>query len=362
MKKASVIVKRFASDRYTALFNPHSGFFARIEDSGVEEPFWSSHGPELLDIAVTNWCDKGCSFCYRKSDVSGTHISLNDYRELMRQAQEMHVFQVALGGGNPNQHPQFSELLRITREDFGIVPNYTTNGRGLTREVIAATARYAGAVAVSAYAPYSETLEAVRLLRSEGILTNLHFMLTSRSVDTAIEWLRHPPELLASANAIVFLNYKPVGRSADSSLLLNQSPRLGEFFELATEKSYPFRIGFDTCTITGLARLGKAPTISIEGCDAGRFSLFVSERMEVYPCSFMVEAGYKGVSLRNTTLKDVWLNHPSFAGIRAKHQAGGCADCTTPSICLSGCPLFPEMNLCPSRCSKNDQVLRVLRN
>lgn len=152
-RKAAFVVKRFPDDRYTALFSPNSGFFARIEDAGEPEPFWSTHGPELLDVAITNWCDKGCSFCYRKSDSSGLHMSLEDYREVMVQAKGMHVFQVALGGGNPNQHPEFPEILRITREDFGIVPNYTTNGRGLTPDVISATARYVGAVAVSAYAP-----------------------------------------------------------------------------------------------------------------------------------------------------------------------------------------------------------------
>ncbi len=361
-KKASIIIKHFVGDRYSALFNPNSGFFVRMEDQGAPEPFWGSHGPELLDVSITNWCDKGCSFCYRKSDLQGSHIALDDYREVMRQAQEMHVFQVALGGGNPNQHPDFCEILRLTRRDYGIVPNYTTNGRGLTPEVLTATAKYVGAVAVSAYAPYSETLDAVRKLRQAGVQTNLHFILTSRTVDTAIEWLRNPPEVLKSAAAIVFLNYKPVGRSADESLLLNRSERLEEFFELATAAGHPFRVGFDTCTITGLARLGQAPTVTIEGCDAGRFSLFVSEKMEVFPCSFMVEAGYPGVSLREHTLYKIWQEHPSFAAIRNKHASGGCAKCTTPSICLSGCPLFPSMNLCPDNCKKpTTPQMRILQ-
>jgi MoaA/NifB/PqqE/SkfB family radical SAM enzyme len=56
----------------------------------------------------------------------------------------MHAFQVALGGGNPNQHPDFIEILRLTREDYGIVPNYTTNGRGLSDTVLEATRRYCG--------------------------------------------------------------------------------------------------------------------------------------------------------------------------------------------------------------------------
>ena len=350
-RRAKFIIRHFPEEHYTALFNPNSGFFARIEDMGHTEPFWAPHGPELLDIAITNWCDRGCSFCYRKSDELGHHISVEDYEEIIRQAHGLHVFQVALGGGNPNQHPQFVEILRLTREKYGIIPNYTTNGRGLTAPVIEATARYCGAVAVSAYPPFDETEQAIQFLRASRITTNIHFILTSKSVETAIEWLHNPPPFLRAANAIVFLNYKPVGRFADEKLLLNRSSHVEEFFKLATSGERNFRIGFDTCTITGLARFGKAPEVSIEGCDAGRFSLFVSERMEVYPCSFMVEAGYRGIPLRDSSLAEIWKNHIDFRRIRTKHAENGCADCRTPKQCLSGCPLFPEMNLCPSKCA-----------
>ena len=172
-----LIVKHFDVDEYTAVFNPSTGFFARMEDDGRPEPFWSSHGPELLDIAVTNWCDRGCHFCYRKSDINGKHMSLEDFEEVIRQAELMHVFQVALGGGNPNQKPYFPEMLALTRE-HGIVPNYTTNGRGLTEEVLRSTAKYCGAVAVSAYAPYSELENAIDLLSDVGVAVHVHFILT----------------------------------------------------------------------------------------------------------------------------------------------------------------------------------------
>lgn len=336
------------------MFNPHSGFFARVEDGGAPEPFWAEHGPELLDIAITNWCDRGCFFCYRKSDQTGRHMSLEHYREVIQQAKSMHAFQVALGGGNPNQHPDFVEILRLTREDFGIVPNYTTNGRGLTDKVLEATKRYCGAVAVSAYEPYRDTMDAIERLVASGIRTNVHFILSSRTIDIGIEWLKTPPPFLARTNGLVFLNYKPVGRHAEEQLLANRSPRIEEFFRLATTVRHPWRIGFDTCSITGLARFGNAHDVSLEGCDSGRFSLFVSEDLRVYPCSFMVEAGYEGVSLHGTTLREIWQRDPMFSRIRAQHAAQGCGDCQTKSHCLSGCPLFPQMNLCPSKCNHVD--------
>lgn len=349
-RSAALILKRFPKQRYTAMFNPNSGFFARVEDVGAPEPFWAEHGPELLDVGITNWCDGGCFFCYRKSNETGQHMNVADYREVVQQAKSMHAFQIALGGGNPNQHPHFVEILRLTREDFGIVPNYTTNGRGLSSEVLDATRRYCGAVAVSAYGPYHETADAIERLVACGITTNVHFILSSRSINTAIEWLRTPPPFLAQTNALVFLNYKPVGRYADERLLANRSPRIEEFLNLSMKVLHPWRIGFDTCSITGLARVSSAHNVSLEGCDAGRFSLFVSEDLKVYPCSFMVGTSYEGISLRKTTLREIWQQHPLFARIRAQHAAGGCTDCRTPSHCLSGCPLFPQMNLCPGNC------------
>lgn len=345
-RQSKFIVKRFSQDHYTAVFSPISGFFARVEDPECDEPFWASHGPELIDIAITNFCDRGCAICYRDSNRRGSHMSLDDYCDVLRQAQSMHVFQVALGGGNPNQHPDFPEILRQTRKEFGIVPNYTTNGRGLTDEVLNATRNFCGAVAVSAYPPYEETAHAVSALAKNGLKPNIHFTLTSKSLNTAIQWLDKPPSFLNEAGAIIFLNYKPVGRCSRDGLLLNTNPRFRHFLHHATTLRRPYRIGFDSCSVTGLAKFGQAPKVCLEGCDAARFSLFVSERMEAFPCSYMVESGYKGVSLRDTPLIDIWRSSQLFCEIRSKHSAETCSDCAFADTCLSGCPLFPQLNLC----------------
>ena len=114
-----LVIKHFDDDHYTAVFNPRTGFFARMEDDDTPEPFWSSHGPELLDISVTNWCDRGCHFCYRKSDVDGTHMRIEDFEEVLRQAASMHVFQIALGGGNPISTRSFRECCNWRERNTG---------------------------------------------------------------------------------------------------------------------------------------------------------------------------------------------------------------------------------------------------
>ena len=171
----------YPEEHYSTLFSPKTGFFARVEEPGHPEPFWSKHGPELIDISITSWCDRNCAICYRSANVKGRHMSVADYVTIIQQAARMDVCQVALGGGNPNQHPQFTDILKITREEFGIVPNYTTNGRGLTDKVLDATAKFCGAVAVSAYQPYDELGIAIGRLRSFDVKTNIHFVLDSKT-------------------------------------------------------------------------------------------------------------------------------------------------------------------------------------
>jgi radical SAM protein with 4Fe4S-binding SPASM domain len=219
-----------------------------------------------------------------------------------------------------------------------------------------ATKKYCGAVAVSAYYPYKETRNAIDALISYGVKTNIHFILSSQSITTAINWLESPPDFLEKINALIFLNYKPIGRHFSHKLLLKNSDRVEHFFQLATEKKHKFRIGFDTCTVTGIARFTKTPHICYEGCDAGRFSMFISEDMKMYPCSFMVEACYEGIPIVGNNMQDFWQNGEPSKRIRNKLGSGGCSGCQSANLCLGGCPLFPEINLCPDQQNNSNQV------
>ena len=107
MVSSSIIVNQYPTQSYKTIFIQNSGLLVRLEDEIGIDPFWCSYGPELIDISITNWCDKGCSFCYKASNQTGNHLSIEDYQTIMQQAEQMKVLQVALGGGNPNQHPDF---------------------------------------------------------------------------------------------------------------------------------------------------------------------------------------------------------------------------------------------------------------
>jgi radical SAM protein with 4Fe4S-binding SPASM domain len=345
----NVIVKYCVESDYFNGFDRETGFFFRSRKDG-SDPFCNIAGPELLDISITNYCDKGCAFCYRSSGPDGRHMPLGDYAGLIAQAANAGVLQVALGGGNPNQHPEFTDILRLTRES-GIVPSYTTNGLGMTPEIYAATKKYCGAMAVSWYEPRSVALEALRQAGEHGIRANIHFLLSASSLPGAIGLLESGDGLLKGVNAVVFLNYKPVRPGGGERL--SDGPEVKRFLELAGGFKGS-KIGFDSCMISYLPLLGEdLARESVDFCEAGRFSAFVSEDMRLYPCSFMCGSGCEGEDLKARSLADAWRNGEDFVGMRSKLKTPGCQDhplercagCGDYDMCRGGCQIF-DINRC----------------
>ena len=337
-----LVIIQHPEQHYRTLFNQKTGMFIRKEEKGYAEPFWSEDGPELLDISITNYCERGCGFCYRQSNKNGVHMAMTDLQNIIKQAQELGVLQIALGGGNPNQHPKFCEILRLIRE-HNIVPSYTSNGDGLTDEILQSTADNCGAMAISAYPPFDERFEKnIRRIASYGIRLNLHMILKEDTIDTAISWMQNPPMFIQDVNAIIFLNYKPINRNYVQMPIDMNKLRL--FFQEAT-KCKAIKIGFDSCSVSGIVQMMDVLEFLIESCEAARFSAFISEDLKMYPCSFMAGTNIYG-DLHTHTLLDIWQSNAAFVGFRNKIRNNPCTKCDFGGLCKGGCRFLPEINFC----------------
>lgn len=339
----NIIINKCVEQHYSTVFNKSTGLFIRVEEDGFEEPFWAKSGPELIDISITNYCERGCEFCYRNSNSKGKHMDLKDYIKIIQQAKEVGTLQVALGGGNPNQHPEFIKILRET-VNYGIVPSYTTNGQGLTKDILDATKNCCGAMAISAYVPYESYLsEVVNYVTSFQIKTNIHFLLNKNTVEKAISWLKNPPPFFKKINAIIFLNYKPINSSDE--LLLNKSHLIKDFFENVEDNKTGLKIGFDSCSISGILKYMNVNKVFYESCEAARFSAFISEDLKMYPCSFMVNSNAYG-NLHSDTLIEIWKNNKFFKENREKILNVNCSSCVLRNECRGGCVFMDKINLC----------------
>lgn len=338
----SLLLKRYDEEKYTVIFNQNTGFFARVEDDNLSEPTYSAHGPELLDVSITNYCERNCFFCYRASSKAGKEMPFVDYEYILRQAKDCGVLQIALGGGNPNQHSSFEEIIEVTREKYNIVPSYTTNGDGLTEKILAASKKYCGAVAISFYAPESQFYFNLHKLINSGIKTNIHFVLSVNSIESAIRLLTADAKKIAGINALIFLLFKPAGKGSCSDIL-KMSLEADSFFSLVNNSK--IKIGFDSCCVPGIVTHLEYNPVSVEACEAGCFSAFISENLMLYPCSFM-ERKVKGVDLKLTSIVDAWQNNPIFLNMRNKITSERCKTCPHFLVCRGGCQVFSDINLC----------------
>jgi len=345
----SVLVRQYRESGYILLFDRENGIMLRVPTED-KEPYWNVRGPELLDISITNYCEKGCSFCYRSSNTEGKHISLPEYEKVIMQAEAVGVTQVALGGGNPNQHPQFVEILRMTRA-HNIIPSFTTNGQYMMDYIYDAAKEYCGAVAISWYEPYGVAINAVEQCYARGIKVNIHYLLNQESLKAASYLLRYENQLLSKVSAVVFLSYKPNNNA--NTLCLRDNCEMDEFLSVVREYR-GCKLGFDSCMISFLAKIGDdiSPE-SLDFCEAGRFSAFISETCMLYPCSFMNDNGDDGIDLSQISLVHGWQHGSSFIKIRERlslpsrqrQPIAACGLCNQYNMCRGGCPEFP-INRC----------------
>ena len=339
---------RFRIDKendFRSIFDTETGEYARITSNNVNAPdAFQSSMPELIDIGIMGKCDRGCGYCYQNAKPTGSNMAVDDYFSILDQVKE-DVYQVALGGaGNPNEHENFEEIIRRTREDYNIVPNYTTNGDHLTDEQIELSKKYCGAVAVSVHEGDGWRGAARRLIAA-GVKTNTHFILSERSISDAVEMLTNPklhaPEGL---NAVVFLLYKPVGRGSDD-LILKQSDEFNEFCELVKTWSGPFKLGFDSCSSSFIIDKELANLDSIDCCEASRFSCYINPDLTVVPCSFDIDKKL-GMSLKEHSLKEIWNSH-GWNNLRQTMMTPLCnCDDKKRHDCKGGCWIKKEIVLC----------------
>ncbi len=353
--KVGMIEKFDEKYRFYSAFNPNTGFYIRsgIIENGNDsnrDPFMASF-PELLDIGVMGHCVHGKSGLCVKAGVQcyqdGLHIqkqdmSLQNFQRIVEECKGK-TYQFALGGrGDVDQHENFEELLRYSRE-ANIVPNFTTSGLGMNERIARLCKKYCGAVAVSWYRS-QYTITAVEMLLKHQIKTNIHYVLSNTSIDEAIERLKTKnfPE---GINAIIFLLHKSVGLGEEQEVLHIDNPKISVFFELVDGKQYPFKIGFDSCTVPGILNYTKLISEeSIDTCEGGRWSAYITSDMKMLPCSFDNQQMRWAHDTTHDTIQHAW-DSECFNDFRNQfHMA--CPDCSKKEMCMGGCPICPSSVLC----------------
>lgn len=368
---------------FISCFNQETGFYFRTgiledgKDTGVD-PFMVSF-PELLDVGIMGHCIHGKIGLCQKAGIGcyqdGLHsnnpnMSLEDFKKIAEQCKGK-TFQFALGGcGDPDQHEHFEEILKVCKEN-GIVPNFTTSGFGMTKALAKLCKQYCGAVAVSWYrSPY--TLKAINLLLAEGVKTNIHYVLSKSTLTEALQHLRRDElnnsidrnkfnsqgdlaqsyshntlQFPKGINAVIFLLHKPVGLGTKEDMITKDNKDFLNFLDLVNEREFPYKIGFDSCTVPALINLDKVDPNCLDTCEGGRWSAYITPDMKLLPCSFDNQEQKWAVDLAQYSIAEAWESN-TFNDFR-NHFSHSCPDCKHRTSCMGGCPIVPEIVLCDKK-------------
>lgn len=323
--------KVFENDEYRIIFDPITGIELLYGINGNDDPFVLEL-PSMLDVGIMGSCSNACEFCYQ-GNKDEPHMVLKNYKNIIDQVFH-HTNQVALGGrGDPNQHPEFEQILEYSRL-HNVTPNYTTSGINLTDEQIQVTKKYCGAVAVS-YHGKDYTYSAIERLHEAGVKTNIHFIYSNASHDLTFSLLKGEDWDsnidMNMINATIFLLFKPQG---NGSQLLERIPSINQLIELSNliiNPSCKGKVGMDSCLANHIitytdGKLPKLMRMAMDTCEGGRMSAYISPSMLFMPCSFADHS--VGIPLDSKNLGTIWKEGKSFTDFRDKL-----------TVCNYSCPL-----------------------
>ncbi|CAB4131485.1 Radical_SAM domain containing protein [uncultured Caudovirales phage] len=115
--------RKDAKGFYT-LFSPENGTKIRMSFKDNVD-MSKAIVPELVDLKITNKCSRNCRYCYQDSTPQGIHADSKDVYRTLEALAAMQVFEVAFGGGEPVEYPDFWVLVRQAKR-LGIKPSFST--------------------------------------------------------------------------------------------------------------------------------------------------------------------------------------------------------------------------------------------
>jgi radical SAM protein with 4Fe4S-binding SPASM domain len=364
-------LKVFKSPEYNLLFDTQTGFMARWGKTKEEDPVMCPVGPEIADIEISTVCNGigtsmekrvPCGWCYKSNTGVGENMSVETFAQVFYNFPKI-LTQIAFGIGDIDGNPDLLPILAFTRSN-GVVPNLTTNGMGIDEKWARRLATLCGAVAVSHYHIDDVCFDAVERLTNAGLKqVNIHKLLSEETYQDCFNLIDRVAKdkkcegKLSKLKAIVFLLLKPKG---DRNRLhgIASDAQYKALIDYARVKNVA--IGMDSCSAPMVLRNVEKEVIpSIEPCESTLFSIYVSVKGEVFPCSFTEGTpGWEtGISLTapGDFLKDVW-NGERLTKWRNTllGSSSGCNDCAVQSHCRS-CPVY-EVTPCREVPSANGLV------
>ena len=242
--------------------------------------------PRVLQVGLTNRCNRQCSFCYAPQADEVREWGFDEILALAQWAAQWGVLEIAFGGGEPTLVPRFGELIVAIWEQTPLCPSFTTNGLKLDDALLETIAGRYGQIQLSLYdddegGPACDLSATLALLTRHRARFGLNYLVTPEQL-RAFE--AEVLELAArGVSDFLFLSYKgPEPR-------LHLSPAQCVVLEDALLRLHQRLDPYVTLKIDACwgARLGRVPQLfESDDCRASQTVLAITSDRQLQPCSF----------------------------------------------------------------------------
>ncbi len=305
--------------------------------------------PTEVHVMTTERCPAGCPSCYVDSTMQSAEPPTEVWKNALQELADAGVFHIAMGGGEALLRDDLFELAQWARE-LGMVPNLTTSGIGMTRE-IAAACKVFGQVNVSldgvgdiyvrsrGYDGADRALRALSWLSDAGVPCGINLVLHKGTWDALDDTVAAAAN--AGAHEVEILRFKPAGRAHDTydTWRLDADQRRALMPRLVgLMKAWPhLNIKVDCSMVPFLCASSPPPELldmfGVVGCEAGNMLSAIRADGRATACSFIEESpGDAG------SLIEQWRGDELSKWHNYHHQAPEpCASCEYRTICKGGC-------------------------
>ncbi len=334
--------------------------------------------PCLMDISVTKRCNLNCDYCSACAEPSydsSKELSLEEFKVIFKEINDLNVHRISLAGGEPFVREDFIDILaEATKYRFSTIIN--TNGILIDDEMAKTLTKFNfDRICVTLDGSKSEihdlhrgkgtfnkVIKGINYLKRYNLPVSTLFTLNDSNMNDLIDCIKLNESLgIEYMTAMVLC---PTGRASNGELLLTKEKWYPLFMKLTNMlKNNEIKLKFKIVPPNEsqvfwlfyfpLKYYGKLELLSLwkqsvnenievrqVSCTAGIKACSIDENGDIYGCDLMMGMdNFIAGSLRKNSLSEIWNNSPLFNKLRKINFSdikGKCSDCEY-SWCGAGC-------------------------
>ena len=105
-----------------------AALFMKFRSQEREVPRWFRKGLSNCIVHINDDCSLHCPICFEDASRTGWRMTIREARAAAAKIRAAGAVNVMLMGGEPMEHPQVLEILRVFSKEFGLRCSALTNG------------------------------------------------------------------------------------------------------------------------------------------------------------------------------------------------------------------------------------------